>query len=280
MDTFSSSGIAQGIFHEYLRGDDPISMEARNNFAEGFPFLLAPLAQVKVPSMGVLHPSFEEPTETANVRLSWIAGTLSVFGNAVIYQQNKFLSWLDNMITEATNKFVQLTISLEQYKEQESDRLGTILQSLYRGEGIGLKSHTSMDLFQDDIQNRHVETGRLLSSFPLPTSDEVAAVNSRPKMSFSRRIFIITVHFYLLLLLIACIPDSFPTKVVVTKKCSPLLSLDSESDNDERNEPHGDDDSVDSLHLDLKHFEAHDIIADCSDELLKKPMKKALSYCL
>jgi len=39
--------IAEGIFFEYLRYDDPISPDLRQKVVDGFPFLLAPLAQVK-----------------------------------------------------------------------------------------------------------------------------------------------------------------------------------------------------------------------------------------
>ncbi len=53
MDTFTDPIIGKGIFFEYLRGDDPMSMDARDHFADGFPFLLAPLAQVKGVSSSV-----------------------------------------------------------------------------------------------------------------------------------------------------------------------------------------------------------------------------------
>lgn len=47
MDTFPYPEIGKGIFYEYLRGDDPMSAEARERFCDGFPFLLAPLDQLK-----------------------------------------------------------------------------------------------------------------------------------------------------------------------------------------------------------------------------------------
>ena len=47
MDRFPRADIAEGIFYEYLRYDDPISPELRERVVDGFPFLLAPLAQVK-----------------------------------------------------------------------------------------------------------------------------------------------------------------------------------------------------------------------------------------
>lgn len=47
METFPRSDIAAGIFFEYLRFDDPISPELRDNVVTGFPYLLAPIAQIK-----------------------------------------------------------------------------------------------------------------------------------------------------------------------------------------------------------------------------------------
>lgn len=272
MDTFSTPGMAQGIFHEYLRGDDPISMEARNGFAEGFPFLLAPLSKVKIPSIAVLHPTPQDPNETLDSQPSW----------------NKFLSWLDTIFTQGMNNFIHLSISFDQYREQESDRFSMMFESLFRGEPTVTNSQSSPLVFKDDKQVGHVETARHLASFSKPASDELTMVSVRPKMTFSRRIFIITVHFYLVLLLIVSIPDSFPTKVIITKKSPQLSSIDSESDNEDRNEHFGDDDSINSMnpiHLDLEKFESQDIIADFTntefhDEILKKPIQKALSYCL
>jgi hypothetical protein len=43
MASYDRPDIAQGIFYEYLRYDDPISPELLANVVDGFPFLLAPL---------------------------------------------------------------------------------------------------------------------------------------------------------------------------------------------------------------------------------------------
>jgi len=293
MDTFSSSGMAQGIFHEYLRGDDPISIEARNNFAEGFPFLLAPLSKVKMTSMSTFHQPVQYPNKVNDSESSWTASGVSVIRNAfatVIYHQYKLLSWFDTQVMHTINKVAQFTMSLEKYREQENDRLGVILEPFFhRNKAERLKSKLSLDEFHDDVKAVHVETSRHSPPSPIHASDELSLANTRPKTTFSRRLFIITVHFYLLLLLIVSIPDSFPTKVIVTKKSPQLSTIDSESDNDERNEEtFGDDDSIhsiNSMRLDLKSFESRDLITDIpqkdfQDEGIQKPMPKAFSYCL
>jgi len=45
VDSFNDPSMAAGIFYEYMRSDDPISPDARSHFPDGFPSLLAPLAQ-------------------------------------------------------------------------------------------------------------------------------------------------------------------------------------------------------------------------------------------
>ena len=45
VDSFNDASMAKGIFYEYMRGDDPISPEAREHFPDGFPSILAPLTQ-------------------------------------------------------------------------------------------------------------------------------------------------------------------------------------------------------------------------------------------
>jgi len=46
MEVFPRPDIAEGIFYEYLRYDDPISPDLREHVVDGFPFLLAPLSQM------------------------------------------------------------------------------------------------------------------------------------------------------------------------------------------------------------------------------------------
>jgi len=45
LEVFDDPQIGKGIFYEYLRRDDPMSVEARDAFSDGFPFLLRPLSR-------------------------------------------------------------------------------------------------------------------------------------------------------------------------------------------------------------------------------------------
>lgn len=58
MDSFPRPDVAAGIFYEYLRGDEPMSPDFIERVVDGFPFLLAPLAQVE----GVGIPVRSKPT--------------------------------------------------------------------------------------------------------------------------------------------------------------------------------------------------------------------------
>jgi len=98
LESFPYPEIGKGIFHEYLRGDDPMSADARERFCDGFPFLVAPLAQLKgfvskqeapsEPSVTKgkktersLQRVFGDVLENVNTRtsgvLSWVEGSIS-----------------------------------------------------------------------------------------------------------------------------------------------------------------------------------------------------------
>lgn len=81
--------IGAGIFFEYLNPLNPMSYDSLYHFADGFPFLLAPLAQIKGISVGDMNDhSTEKPSsnnfgiegviefiDQAAVTLSWIQGS-------------------------------------------------------------------------------------------------------------------------------------------------------------------------------------------------------------
>ena len=57
MDIFPRPDIAEGIFYEYLRVDNPISPEFVDRVVDGFPFLLGPLAQIRGIHIGQSSPT-------------------------------------------------------------------------------------------------------------------------------------------------------------------------------------------------------------------------------
>lgn len=83
---FPRRDIGEGIFFEYLRTDNPISPELLDHAVDGFPFLLAPLAQVKgvhsvpspkIPSTANNNKPFDNPLVRA-----WVGFVNSVGSHA------------------------------------------------------------------------------------------------------------------------------------------------------------------------------------------------------
>lgn len=95
MDTFPRPDLASGIFFEYVRTDDPISVDALNRFADGFPFLLAPLAQVKgVFSPVASHGSFEDSTKETAGTGSQISRFVDNLAGSMNSHASDFASWV------------------------------------------------------------------------------------------------------------------------------------------------------------------------------------------
>jgi len=109
MDSFSIPGIAEGIFFEYLRTDDPISMDALLNFANGFPFLLAPLAQVKGASVGQKEPSPQtfQPGNHFRFRFFGVLGMINDHANGVS-------SWVQENIDGTISNFARTAKSVRE----------------------------------------------------------------------------------------------------------------------------------------------------------------------
>lgn len=117
MDSFPRPGLASGMFYEYLRNDDPISPDAKLRFADGFPFLLAPLAQVK--GLYMQHsPSNDEqkqptPPKQTRSELSRFVG--DAFG-AAANQATSFASWMQSELGKSVSnaagapKFIEQSV--------------------------------------------------------------------------------------------------------------------------------------------------------------------------
>ena len=103
MDSFSIPGLASGIFFEYLRKDDPISMDALLNFAKGFPFLLAPLAQVKGASVGQTTDTSSHGTSHSNSPRNALFGFFGMLQDRV----NGATSWVQANIDGTISNFAK-----------------------------------------------------------------------------------------------------------------------------------------------------------------------------
>lgn len=248
LNTFASPGMGKGIFFEYLRGDDPISFDARDHFVDGFPFLLAPLAQVKGISSPVQKPEYAE-----TVKFDERVGPMSYVSN-VISQGVEFLDarssemthWIEGNVNKTianmANTFQTISSNtqnvgptLERRREEvwhqivmasenSSRFISNKIPRIKRGKGASSSNEeNSLTENSNDILD-------LLSEMPKgPISDEIGVI-METKMNFTHTMFLYLVHFYLVLLLIVSVPDSYNTRLVV--KRSSTIDSDSE-DNDE-----------------------------------------------
>jgi hypothetical protein len=244
MDVFPRPDIAEGIFFEYLRYDDPISTELRDNVVKGFPFLLAPLAQVKGVNFGQQqeksnkaatgNPMFRARTLFADsatsgatlmnaVALYAFTGTMSNAAHAA-----KSLSDAANNIKkemyERTDGFLAQAASVHQLmtrlllKDNDSAIVGIVSEWVTANI---TPSEQELKVFRKDSLGRAF--GYPLSRWFSETyqePDEIGPLKVVPTMTTPRRIFLAFVHVYLLLLFIVSFPDSYNitrTKLVTQK---------------------------------------------------------------
>lgn len=264
MDRFTNPGLGKSIFYEYLRGDEPMSMAARNNFADGFPFLLAPLAQVK----GVSSPVRQQEGGRGGAKEESSIGVVRFFGNmagAVGSQAAAATGWVQGGAAEVVGNVVKTTKAVGDTArnlgaEMEKKRSATaehimslpeqgsqFVMSLMpfkksRGEKVFelrvLTSDGSVKTGWDNVSNESLQSilggpvvqdsGRGSDDASSPMSDEIGVIK-HPTMNFTHQLFLYTVHLYLMLLLIVSVPRSYTTKLRVKRAGSSRGSSDDES---------------------------------------------------
>jgi len=251
VDIFPNPDVAKGIFYEYLRGD-PISIDARNHFADGFPFLLAPLAQVKGVSSPVhVQDSASEPNQTGDRNARFEFGEM--FGNTLNsvnshttqvsdWIQGNFQGGISNM-ANGSRAIISATQNLgsEVYRRRinmwghmvdlPEQSFKFITNRLPPGKRMHLKHVVS---FQDAPSERDASTlgkGRKLlhsdSSTKRQISDEFGVVVD-PSRNFTHILFLYMVHLYLVLLLIVSLPDSYTIRLVVKRPSASSINSDNE----------------------------------------------------
>ena len=238
--------MARGIFAEYLN-NDPISLDAKSHFADGFPFLLAPLAQVKGMSSAVpighdstkkmerntvgnpmfrlmMHP-VNAMNSQAHIMSKWmqdgaaeISSTLDdALDNAVDIArgfsaefERRRMELLDNAFALHDEINSLITSSLERDEGNTERARALVINSMHN-------SPTMTPTFQ-----RHAPNEDMFSNVP----DEIG-VEIAPTMNFSHWLFFGAVHVYLVLLFVVSLQDtSYASKLVVKRKlkCDALIT--------------------------------------------------------
>jgi hypothetical protein len=232
MDTFERSDIAEGIFYEYLRTDDPISYELRDRVVDGFPFLLAPLARAK---QFQSTPSPQKPPELGNPLFRFYTGvaesaTSHAMGFAGMVQHGAFA-----MAGHATNAAYSFG-GIAQGVGSEIDRRrgllvkhaillpDTVMHLVSRDPDPiqtvtdWVSGNATPEDEEEELQTR-VSSGRAFG-YPLSrwfsdtyhAPDEIGPMKIRPTMTMRRKLFLALVHLYLLLLLIVSFPGSYKSR--------------------------------------------------------------------
>jgi len=253
MDSFPQPDLASGIFYEYLRFDDPISPAARENFSDGFPFLLAPLAQVRGVSSfaGNDVGAGEEAATTSGTNFYWeyvnavsnqavhtisrvqdeVGGTLSrvasasrAFGDNVKNASEE----INRQRLQSVNFVLTKIPFLPEKWRGDSNRRSTDendQQSRNEWASTNSRNRCYRNLLDDGISCRSALRGHFNAQQNIDEenpymfsggrlSDEIG-VTIRPTVNFTHRLFFATVHLYLMLLLIVSLPGSHSTRLVV-----------------------------------------------------------------
>lgn len=269
IDEFSQPDIAPGIFYEYLRGDDPISMEARNSFADGFPFLLAPLAQLKgfVSRQETATETDESPPKKSQNGRNWNKLVASVWDHLQskttevvswtrdnvdggIHNMNNAIHGVNSALQNFGSTWNNLTVALEEKREEALENMSQLNVKTFKMLLSRIPILNDKFIFEEESVDHEEEHGNVdiisnkrnvfqplivemleRSSQQRPETDEIGVI-IEPSMSSTHLLFLYSVHLYLVLLLILSVPDSHTTRLVIKK--SSVYTLDSESDNEER----------------------------------------------
>lgn len=227
METFPRPDIAKGILFEYLRYDDPISPEFRDNVVQGFPFLLAPLAQVKGVQVPQSKPKISGPSSLPPHKALW---------QAMENAQSGLMAWASEAPQAALEAVAQPLSAASRAVEQGAHRmlheanqrrlsLISQIQGLPQSVRVFLTQSSPPGVVNDTLLldpslEEDPATGRLarlLLDHAYP--DEIGP----PVREFHHQsqLYLLLVHFYLLLLLIVSFPNSYSIKLIRRKKHDP-----------------------------------------------------------
>jgi hypothetical protein len=253
MEKFKRSDIATGIFFEYLRTDDPMSVDFLDRVVDGFPFLLAPLSQLKgvstpvrskaevtpKPTFTEKYPVFKAVSELGDVVSSHAVGIAGMVQNGAAEMGNNALNTVRSvgdaarslgeevdrrcdMVKEHMTAVAHKAVSSLYGKDQKS--LAVVLPNwieelsrLNLGEGLGLDSGGTTGPPRGNVFR--TSFARLFGEEAQPPAPDEIVPMIHQSTNSTRRVFLGLVHLYLLLLLIVSFPAhrTTVTKLVIRK---------------------------------------------------------------
>lgn len=247
MDIFERPEIARGIFFEYLRLDDPFSLDFIERTVDGFPFLLAPLAQIE----GISAPVPQQPpTKSAggNVILKTLGGAAEAISSKAAGLAGTMQHNAANAMADAAKKVKSAGDDLRQIAEQMDRKredlwkhlssmnhhdamklLSEIMSKSQVEEDSSAQNETDVEMPRENIMNApHGRVFRCSTSRwfgeTLEAPDEIA-----PMMhSTMNKNVLSLVHLYLLLLLIVSFPGTQGNRTTfVVRRNAKSISLSS-----------------------------------------------------
>ena len=247
-EVFPRPDIAKGLFSEYLN-EDPISRDAKAHFTDGFPFLLAPLAQVKGMSSAVPPPSSKKEkipatSSHSNPVLRLMDATVHSVG--VVHTQALTLSkWMQDgavgmsssaiasaagvargINEEFDNKRRELLDNAVALQKEGIELFSSLMkQSLEEEFNDGMAVSIVNEVFPSlspfssgfDIYNRGDVENPTMSPASVELISDTIGIKSEPTMNFTHHMFFTAVHVYLLLLFVLSLPGSSTTRRMVNR---------------------------------------------------------------
>lgn len=239
MDSFPRPDIAEGIFYEYLRLDDPMSVDFLDHVVDGFPMLLAPLSQVD----GIATPMNIHQTSRSNINnvdpfgnslFRFFGGVGDVISSQAVSLADMVQSGATEIAGGALNKVRTISSAAKKIGEEVERRRGLLGKHVSTFTSQALSSIIPAEQkavsipFPGWITDNELEelSQKLVNINSVPIwNDETIYIKKISRivwfkassMSVSyitQKLIFGMVHMYLLLLLIA----SFPTKWSTRKK--------------------------------------------------------------
>ena len=293
MDSFPRPDIAEGIFFEYLRLDDPMSYDFLDRVVDGFPLLLAPLSQVK----GVATPITMHQTNTPNHVTPGgnpLFRVIGGFGGAISSQAATFADFVQSGTQELAGSAIDKARSvgstaknLGEEVERRRNLIGKhvssftnqAMSSVYPSNQKSISiplpgwiTDTELGNLSDDLfEQKSITTPDHKTSYTRTISRIIGLEDdSMSASNVTQKLFFGMVHLYLLLLLIASFPAQWTTrtKLVVTRKneSSSHVAVPTDSENSDSDESGA------------SSVEIHD--AESMMPGKENQLKKSLSYVL
>jgi hypothetical protein len=255
LDTFTRPDVGHGIFFEYLRTDDPFSHDFLQRVVDGFPFLLAPLAQVHGITSSVLQAPYPEPTKEAThaILLKAVGGAVDAFSSHAAGLANAMHQGASDTAANAAHVVHSAGEALRHFGEEaERRRAGTwehivalsqqhpgevLAQMVFRSKSEGKRDEPDPEEVpqQDEIViRRNVPHGKIFrpttSKWFGETMDAPDEIGPMVHHTMNKTILTL-VHLYLLLILIVSFPprNANKTRFVVRRSCKGILVFPSET---------------------------------------------------